>query len=221
VLVEKKFLDLIVPESASRVVFDAPHAAAPKREYYTGTIAFEVSSRSGSVGIIGRVSRLVADLNRGPDFTPELDTGNYQREAVEQHFASVEEVLRRFNLLENGKVTEPVLMVAIHGIKDSNAERLGCDAVVGTCHLGVCSREVRDWFVDKLGLFLREQAAPFRVGVESPSYSGHSSLLRFRELFGENFNVIQLELSRRLRTEFRKQVVNALVVLADSFERTF
>ena len=42
-IVEKKFFDLVIPNSASRVIFDAPHAAAPKREYYTGTIAFEAS----------------------------------------------------------------------------------------------------------------------------------------------------------------------------------
>jgi hypothetical protein len=164
---------------------------------------------------------LIADLNRGADFNPKLGTRDFQREAVEQHFSIVEEVLRQFNLLGGGGVTEPVLLIALHGVKDENAERLNCDAIVGTCYLEVCSESIRDWFVDKFSLFLKEQKAPWRIGVESPRYSGHPSLRRFRELFGENFNVIQLELSKKLRTEFREQVINSLLIVASSFEKYF
>ncbi|MEO2068956.1 MAG: hypothetical protein ABGX27_05535 [Desulfurobacteriaceae bacterium] len=218
---ERRFVDVILPKNSFRVILDAPHAASPKREYYTGAIVSGVALRCGVGGVISRVSRMIADLNRGIDYSPELGTQDLQRKAIKEHFKSMEDILRHISCIDGGRVTQPVLLVAVHGVKDENAERHSCDVIVGTCHLGVCSEEVRDWLVDMFSSLLEKQKVPSRVKCEVPEYSGHPSLIEFRNIFGEKFNVIQLELSKKLRTEFREEVIESLLIICKSFGKYF
>ncbi len=216
-LKETRFHDVYLPlRKDLKVVFWAPHAAAPKREFYTGTIVRELHRRVGTAGIVAQVSRAVADLNRPADHTgvdcscPE----NYQREAVEEFFNQLKGVLKELGVLgEDGKVMEKTLLFGIHGVKDEK----GYGMILGTRHGTLCPVELRDRIKRKLEVLLEAGGIDLNqnpIGCEVPGYQGHPFLEEVKERFGEKLNVIQLEISKTLRTKYTDQVITALSMVS-------
>jgi len=216
-LKETRFHDVYLPlRKDLKVVFHSPHAAAPKREFYTGTIVRELHRRIGTAGIVAGVSRAVADLNRPADHTgvdcscPE----NYQREAVEEFFNQLKEIFRELGVLgENGKVREETLLFGIHGVKDEK----GYGMILGTRNGSLCPIDLRDRIKKKLEVLLEAGGVDINqnpIGCEISGYEGHPFLEEVREKFGEKLNIIQLEISRTLRTRYTDQLITALSMVA-------
>jgi hypothetical protein len=216
-LKESRFHDVYLPLRKNlRIVFYAPHAAAPKREFYTGTIVRELHRRIGVAGIVAQVSRVVADLNRSKDFTgtncncPE----NYQRPAVEDFYNQLKEVFRELNILDSReKVKEKTILVDIHGLSDSR----GFGMILGTLHGQICSQNIRDKFKEKLesvlGIIDRFNSLNQPIVCEE-IFPGDPSLKDIRDYFGENLNIIQLEISKTLRMEFIEEIITALSMIS-------
>ncbi len=195
-----KFIDLIYPETEERVILEAPHAAAPKREFYTDLIAWEIAERTGWGALISRISRINADLNRDFDYSPEgLD---YQEEALKERQKLLDDALKRLNWQG-----EKIIYIALHGMKD----RPHADIILGTLYGKLCPMEIRDIFAEKLSLALEVAEVPNRV-VKEDEFPGHPSLIEFKNTFGENFFVIQVEISKTLRTKYTEEVIDALIL---------
>jgi len=205
---ERKFLDFIYPISQDRVIIEAPHAGKPESDKYTGFIGWELCNRHGWGGIISRTSRLMVDFNRYENFT--ADFGNYQREGIRERNEALKKLVERLNW--DG--SSPLLYLTLHGANTEKINGLGGDFAVGTVHGNTCPPEVRDAFTAKLSEALSVSRAPRRGLKEARYYSGHRSLAKVRELFGENFFIIQLELSATLREKFTDEVISAIFLAA-------
>ncbi len=214
---ESRFHDIYLPVRRDlKVVLWSPHAGAPRREFYTGTIVRELHRRLGTAGIVAEVSRVIADLNRPADYAgvdcscPE----NYQREAVEDFFNQLKEIFRELEVLgEDGKVREKTLLLGIHGVKDE----IGYGMILGTRHGILCPTELRGRIKRKLELLLEAAEIDLNqnpIGCEVSGYQGHPFLEEVREKFGEKLNIVQLEISKTLRTRYTDQVITALSMVA-------
>jgi len=201
---EEKFFDAIYPVSDDRIIIEAPHAGKPKSDIYTGFIGWELCSRYGWGGIISRTTRLLVDFNREADYQRELRI--YQKEGIEARNATLRKLAEK--LKWNG--SSPLLYLSLHGANTEKINRLGGDFAAGTVYGETCPPELRDAFTEKLSEALKAGGAPHRGLKEAPAYSGHSSLKKLRGLFGENFFIIQLELSATLRKKFTDETISAI-----------
>jgi len=200
-LEERKFFDVVYPFSKERVLIEAPHAGGPHRDNYTGFIAWELFERYGLGGIISRTSRELVDFNRG-----EEENKSYQREGIAKRNEAIAKLFEHLGW----KGEEPLLYLALHGVKDENVNRHGADFILGTIRGELCPAEFRDSFQEGLSMALKAAQAPSRGKSEVSKYVGHPSLLRLKELFGPNLFIIQLELSATLRKKYTEELISAL-----------
>ncbi len=216
-LKESRFYNIYLPlRKDLKVVFWAPHAAGPKSDIYTGTITQETYRRIGIPCLIGKTSRVIADLNRPANYTehkckcPE----NYQKQSVRDLFNQLGKIFVELGVLgEDGKVREETLLFGIHGVKDEK----GYGMILGTRHGILCPTELRDRIKKKLELLLEVAEIDLSqnpIGCEISGYEGHSFLEEVREKFGEKLNIIQLEISRTLRSRYTDEVITALSMVA-------
>lgn len=177
--------------------------------------------RLGVGGIVGQVSRVIADLNRSRNETPKACKckENYQPDAVDDFYKNLRKVLRELKLLNGeGKVKEKTLLVGVHGLSDSH----GYGAIVGTIYGALCPLTFRDKLKEKFETLLKVAEVDldnFPVVVDE-LYPGDPSLEKIRNHFGENFYIVQLELSKTFRTQYLEEIITALSMLALTFPKT-
>ncbi len=146
---------------------------------------------------------MLVDFNR--DESKNLP---YQREGIEKRNRAIREILERLNW--NGE--EPLIYLTLHGAKDERINSYGGDFAVGTVNNRTCPEWVALQFKEDFSKALQVSRAPNRglLNREAPFYSGHPSLVKLKELFGENFLLIQLELSLTLRRDFTQELISSL-----------
>ena len=139
------------------------------------------------------------------------------RELIWKKFSENEElkeILRELEVLgEDGKVREKTLLLGIHGVRDE----IGYGMILGTRHGILCPTELRDRIKRKLELLLEAAEIDLNqnpIGCEVSGYQGHPFLEEVREKFGEKLNIVQLEISKTLRTRYTDQVITALSMVA-------
>ena len=189
--VEKKFVRFL--NNKSNILLDAPHAQPPGREFYTDEIAEKVATENESNCIISKISRTKADLNRSIDYNLP-----YQQEARTEYI----KVLKK--LYENRKHKDkPYLHLTIHGMKDDYE----ADIEIGTVFDRVCSPQIRRQFVKAFRENLLSEGLNPVIKVNNIFY-GDSSLTEIK--IDDNYNIIQIEFSKTLRQNYRREIINAL-----------
>jgi len=220
-ILESRFHDVYLPQRKDiRVIFWAPHAAAPRREFFTGVIVRELHRRLGLAGIVGQVPRVIADLNRSKNHVNTFQEGteNYQATAVEDFYEQLEKVLTELKVLnEDGKVNKGTLLFGIHGMKN----RTGYGIVLGTINGKLCPIELRNTMKEKLETLLNTaeiDTSSYPVKCED-MFPGDPSLEELRNHFGEKLFIIQMEIVKTLREEYTEEIIAALSMLALTFPK--
>ncbi|SDE21856.1 hypothetical protein [Sporomusa acidovorans] len=198
---------------------DAVHAAFPKADRFTDEIAAGVMDRTGCAGIIGTVSRTIADLNRPP--------GQGNDEAVWEYREVIGQFLAGMGLLAPGSrsLARPYLHIGIHGMKDQLHGPFSIE--VGTIHGRTCSVRVRRWFGETLKEKVRH-ALPAAKVIFDKHWLGNPSLAAHRwgegqryPGYGKNYNAFQVEIARTLREYHRQTMIDILADVVTEFNVTF
>lgn len=198
---------------------DAVHAASPKADRFTDEIAAGVMAKTGCAGIIGTVSRTIADLNRPP--------GQGNDEAVWEYRDVISQFLYNRGLAAPGcrHLARPYLHMGIHGMKDVLYGPLSLE--VGTIHGKTCSGRVRQWFCKtlkaKVGQALPEAKVVFdKHWIGNPSLAAHRwGEGRHYPGYGNNYNAFQIEISRTIREHHRQTIIDILAAMIAEFSIIF
>lgn len=190
-------------------------------DIYTGDIVSEIAA-SGCTGVIATVSRLSADLNRGPEHEAPL-----QKDAIREYREVIRRNLEHVCILENDELVRPYLHLAVHGIGN---HRWGEKAIELGTRQGysdqTCSEDVFKWFFKSLKSKL-DDAVPGVEIVSNERFIGHQSLAHHRygcpsyHGYGPNYNAVQLEISYTLRNEHREKLAAVLSELVQEFHKGF
>lgn len=198
---------------------DAVHATSPKSDRFTDEIVAGIMAKTRCAGIIGTVSRTIADLNRPP--------GRGNDEAVWEYRDVIRQFLYSRGLLAPGccQLARPYLHLGIHGMKDELHGPFSLE--VGTIHGQTCCGKVRKWFGSTLKEKVR-QAFPGAKVVIDKHWIGNPSLAAHRwgegrryPGYGRNYNAVQLEISRTLREHHRQTVIDILAAIVAEFSVIF
>lgn len=198
---------------------DAVHATSPKSDRFTDEIAAGIMAKTGCAGIIGTVSRTVADLNRPP--------GQGNDEAVWEYRDVISQFLYNQGLLAPGgrNLAKPYLHLGIHGMKDEPHGPFSIE--VGTIHGKTCSPRIKKWFGQALKAQV-QQAFPEIKLVFDKHWVGNQSLAAHRwgegrhyPGYGKNYNAFQLEIARTLREFHRQTVIDMLAAIVTEFSVMF
>ena len=200
------------------VLIDAVHAAKPMADMYTGKVVEAVAKKTGCHAIIATISREVANINR----PPSPSEGNAA--AVEEYRRTIRHLYESTGILNGGNLYQPVLHLAIHGMKN----RLDADIELGTCSGRSCSDEVLEWVKMEIEEWGQNTVSLSRKPtlVENRKLSGDKSKTFHRRGdhqglylgYGEMFNTVQIEFAYWLRKNHRKEIVSLLATIADKFQ---
>lgn len=202
------------------VLIDAVHAAKPRADAYTGKIVEAVAKGAGCHAIIAIVSREVADINRTPS---EENAG-----AVVEYRRTIQDLFESTGVLNNGNLSQPILHLAIHGMKD----RPEADIELGTCLGGSCSDVVLEWVKMKIEEWVQENTVSLSrkptivvnrefTGDPSKKFHRRGDRRSYYLGYGELFNTIQIEFAYWLRKNHHKKVINLLTCIADKFQAEY
>ncbi|WP_371365556.1 hypothetical protein SRRS_02840 [Sporomusa rhizae] len=198
---------------------DAVHATSPKADRFTDEIVAGILEKTGCAGIIGTVSRTIADLNRPP--------GKDNDEAVWEYRDVICQFLYSLGLLGLGSrnLAKPYLHIGIHGMRDLIHGPLSIE--VGTIYGKTCSAKVRKWFGETLKAKVHE-AIPEAKVVFDKHWVGNISLAAHRwgegrhyPGYGKNYNAFQVEIARTLREHHRQEMIGVLAEIVTEFNGMF
>lgn len=207
------------------LILDAPHAAEPRADAFTGPITEAAARIAGATAIISQVSREIADLNRPYGFK-----GN--EAAVAEYRDALGSVLAESGLLDNSdQLCRPVLHLCIHGMKDRvdypYAIEVGSAPYYGPGES--CSPAVRDSVYAAANAF--GQTTIDLPASLNECFYGDASLLVHRlgdpqypdrwPGWGANYHCLQLEFNRTLREHYAEEVAEFLARLAEAFAEDF
>ncbi|WP_457623861.1 hypothetical protein [Persephonella sp.] len=187
------FVEYKILSDKAGIILDAPHAKPPKADKFTGEIAKVVAERLKAPYVISKVSRLTqADLNRDENYPLPL-----QKQAR----------LEYVNVLKHIKAgtNKPVIHIALHGIKDS----YGYDFIIGTRHGKICDLKT----AEKIKNLLETEFKKFNlqpVVVIDKLFPGDPSLEKLKKQIGGNYQIVQLEISRKFRDNYQKETIEVL-----------
>ena len=209
----KKFIKFYMGSKKIRSHIDALHACPPEADEFTGDIVEGVVNKINCSGIIAIVSRTIVDLNRLRNSNNEEGNDEYRQ--------TIREILGHIgNLDGNGKLSRPYLHLALHGMKD----KWNVDIEIGTLHGKTCSPEVKEWFVSEIKKHFRRVQIDGRF-CGDPSKSVHRCGDKISDTeylgYGKNFNTIQIEISRTLRENYQKKLINTFSGIVNHFNEKF
>lgn len=213
--IQKEFIKIHLGDKKIRSHMDAVHAHPPQADEFTGDIVEGVVNRINCSGIIATVSRTKIDLNR--------PRNEHNRDAIDEYRQAIKDILTNVGILEeNGKLSRPYLHLAIHGLNN----KWGKDIIIGTKHGQTCSEDIKSWLVEKL----KKQKYIKRLCVDEiypgdPSKSVHrcgdiESDISYLG-YGDNFNTVQIEISRALREKHRGELIEVFCRLIEDFNKKF
>lgn len=198
---------------------DAVHATSPQADRFTDEIVAGIMAKTGCAGIIGTVSRTVADLNRPP--------GQGNEEAVWEYRDVIGQFLYNTGLLKPGSrhLARPYLHIGIHGMKDQPHGPLSIE--VGTIHGKTCSVRVKKWFGETLKDKVRDYSPDIKV-IFDKHWVGNQSLASHRwgegrryPGYGKNYNAFQVEIARTLREYHRQEMIDIFTAVVADFTLMF
>ncbi len=198
---------------------DAVHAASPRADRFTDEIVAGIMAKTGCAGIIGTVSRTIADLNRPPSQDND--------EAVWEYRDVINQFLYNMGLLapDSRNLARPYLHVGIHGMKDQPHGPMSIE--VGTIHGRTCSVRVKKWFGEALKARVREFLPGAKV-VFDKHWVGNQSLASHRwgegrrySGYGKNYNAFQVEIARTLREHHRQEIIDVFADVITDFSSRF
>lgn len=180
---KKEFVIYEILEEGKKVFVDAPHAKSPDADQFTGEIAKAIAENLKIPYIISNVSRTTeADLNR--DFGYDRP---YQDEARRYYI----DVIKKIYDVSK----KPVLHMALHGMKDS----WGYDFIIGTKHGRICDLETAEKLKDLILTKAKKFDLNPKVTIDK-IFPGDNSLISLKDEIEKDYKIIQLEISRRFRT---------------------
>lgn len=211
--VNKKFIKFYMGSKNIRSHIDAVHACPPKADEFTGDIVEGVVNKINCSGIIAIISRTIVDLNRPRNIN--------NKEGIDEYRQTIRENLEHIgNLDENGKLSRPYLHLAIHGMKD---KRKG-DIEIGTLYGKTCSPEVKKWFVSEIKRHFKRVQIDERFPGDSSKpvhrCGDQTSDLNYLG-YGNNFTTFQIEISRILRENHQKELINMFSDIIIHFNEKF
>lgn len=198
----KRYIKFYLGNKEIHSHLDAVHAVSPKADLFTGEIVEGVIKKINCHGIISTISRTKADLNRYPD--------TQNKEAIKEYRSTIKDILKYLNILDkNDNLIESYLHLAIHGKQDDVHEPLVIE--IGTRNCETCSTEIKEWFIKKLkGNGFDIQIDKEKIG--DPSKKVHRLGDKVSDLYccgyGENFNTLQVEISRNLRENHQEELID-------------
>jgi len=210
---EKKFIKFYLGSKKIRSYIDAVHACPPKADEFTGGIVKGVVNEINCSGIIALVSRAIADLNR--------PRNSNNKEVIDEYRQTIRDILEHMgNLDGKGKLSRPHLNLAIHGMRDKWNE----DIEIGTLHGKTCSPEVTKWLVNEIQKHGKRAQTDGRFPGDSSKsvhrFGDQTSDLNYLG-YGNNFNTFQLEISRMLRENHQKELINIFSDIIIHFNEKF
>lgn len=195
---------------------DAPHAKPPQADLFTGLLVNGIVRNTGCSGIISRISRTAADLNRKKD--------GQNNEAIQQYREVIFEILQHLAIFEpkQHRIIQPFLHLTIHGMKD---EHYGPYAIeIGTHSGRSCSRKMKKWLQNTITAKAKELIPQLKLrfdhyfdGDESIVYHRHGDQLEYIG-YGNHFHTFQIELSRTLREEHKSEIVELFSYIILAFQ---
>jgi len=209
--INKKYIKFYLGSKKIRSHIDAVHACSPEADEFTGDIVEGVVNKINCSGIIATVSRTVVDLNRSRNSNNE--------EAIDEYRQTIREILEHIgNLDENVKLSRPHLHLAIHGMR----EKGNLDFEIGTLHSKTCSPKVTKWLINEIQKYDKRvqtdvrfpgdlSKSVHRCGDHDLNYLG----------YGNNFNTFQIEISRTLRENHQKELINIFSDIIIHFNEKF
>ncbi len=200
------YLKFYIGDQDIRCHIDAVHAKPPRSDLYTEEIVFNTIKETRCSGIISMVSRVDADLNRNRNIK-NIEAVDEYREVLKK-FLSNKKIIGK-----NGFINEPYLHLTVHGMTD----RPGFDVEIGTFKGASCSRGFRTWFINSFKKYLDSYIPGVNMKHDYLLW-GYPSLVQHRlgdpfsnyPGYGNNFNTVQLEFSKRLREERRNEIIKIL-----------
>lgn len=179
----KEFVIYEILEEGKKVILDAPHAKEPKADEFTGEIAKSIAESLKIPYVVSNVSRKTeADLNR--DFGYPLP---FQNEARKYYI----DVIRKIYNVSS----KPVLHIALHGMQDT----YGYDFIIGIKNGKICDLETAEKFRKLLQLKAEKFNLNPKIAIDK-IFPGDNSLISLKNEIGNDYKIIQLEISRRFRT---------------------
>ncbi len=211
-----KYVKYCFASKTNNILIDAIHAHPPRSEYMAKEIVEAVTGIIGCNCIIATVSRVDADLNR--------HRNKKNGKAVDEYRAVIKSMLEQAELVDaNGKLKQPFLHVGVHGMMDRPDNHLEIGTVFGES----CSREIEKtmhdlankWAdsmeekIERPKILLNEQwfgdpsIAAHRIGDQISNYPG----------YGDNYNMVQIEIANYLRIDYFQDSVNLLCAMFQEF----
>ncbi len=192
---------------------DAVHASPLKADEFTGDIVEGVLNKINCSGIIAIVSRTIIDLNR--------PRNSNNKKGIDEYRQTIREILEYLgNLDRNGKLVRPHLHLAIHGMKD---KRKG-DIEIGTLYGKTCSPEVKKWVVSEIKRHFKSVQIDERFPGDSSKpvhrCGDQTSDLNYLG-YGNNLTTFQIEISRILRENHQKELINMFSDIIIHFNEKF
>lgn len=211
--VEGNYVKYHLGSSNTYVYIDAVHAQPPKADLYTAEIVHGVIKKTNCSGLISKISREVADLNR------PICKNN--KKAVLEYRKAIQNILNHLDILdENNNLIAPFLHIAIHGMKNYENK----DIQIGTLNNTLCDYKVSKWFIKQI-----ENNFKCKIAIDDV-FSGDPSLLyhingdpNYKKYKGYNnkYNVLQVELSRDLREKYLEELIILFSNIVLDFTPTF
>lgn len=189
-----------------------------KSEVGVKEIALETAELSSSDCITAKKPRIWTNANRGPYIrtvkgTSSSDSGKIQAAEFSRRvraalFWSYEKILKRSGVLTRESLKEKVLCLSLHGKVDGDNSGFVIAGGVESA-----DRQIVEWFRNELELELNSVGISDSVVIDdNGKYMGLESLTSYRKepedvkrrhvpAFGNNFNKIQLEISKKYRSD--------------------
>ena len=136
---KKKYLLYNIGDKKLCSHIDALHAQSPESDQYTGEIVRGVIEKINTSAIIATISRRKIDLNR--------PRNKNNAPAIDEYRETINEILDSKEILDSNDILKKnYLHLAIHGMKDKRNTVFE----IGTRNGDSCSKEIINWFIDKL-----------------------------------------------------------------------
>lgn len=196
---EGNYVKYHIGSSDIYVYIDAVHTQPPKSDLYTDKIVYGVIKKTNCSGLVSKISRETADLNR------PICKNN--KKAILEYREAIYNILNNLNILDkNNNLITPFLHIAIHGMKNYENK----DIEIGTLNNTLCNYEISKWFINQIENNFRCKIALDDVFSGDPSLlyhiNGDPNYKKYKG-YNNNYNVLQVELSRNLREKYIEELI--------------
>ena len=198
------------------VIVEAPYATPPKAEVQTDTVAHELAMTRGSACILGRYSK---KHYRHTTFRDRADSY-----ILSEYRNAINDILRDASAIDSsGKATKRILHLVIRGLADHR----GTDFEISTRNDSSCNVRLSMCFMDAFENILERFSEPWRylTAQKNRLFGGGSPFIEVNRNgepgdddftgFGENYNAIEIRVSRGIRNSYLDRFIDMIGELID------